>query len=131
MKSLLNPDTAIMTGVLLGAGSFLIYTNTLPSVAEISLSAPDDATLEKSRRQAAIQAAGLVGLVALLSRDLNVFIIGGASFVGMDYLYKHSNATNPGNLKLDRNMGGQTIAPIDDQPALPTYDGGGEYAGMQ
>lgn len=126
MKSMMHPDTAIMTGVLLGGAVFLIYNNALPTVADLNTTPANNDAAEKARKTAAIKSAALVGLVAVVSRDLNTFIIGGAAMFGMDYLYKHANATNPGTQKLDPALAGTTtpLAPVAMVEPLPGYSTG-------
>lgn len=121
-KSLLKPDSGIMVGVLTSIGVYEIYKTALPTATSVRNAPPHDADVESSRRAAGFKAAGLVGVVFLLSRDMNAFIISGGALVGIDYMFKHSNGINPGTGKLDVGNGGETIAPgMAQSYPLPEY----------
>lgn len=119
--SRLKPDSATTVGLLTAAGVYLIYQNSLPSVTDILSADPHDDTVEKARKMAAMKSAVLVGLVFLISRDVNSYIISGAALVGLDYLHKHANAVNPATNKLDVNPAGDSIAPAVTYP-MPSYE---------
>lgn len=121
MSILKSPDSATMVGLLTAAGVYLIYNNALPNAADISASAPHNDAAESSRKRAAYISAALVGGVFLIARDLNSYIISGIGLVGIDYMFKHSNAVHPMTGKLDASTSGQSIAPGLDQ-AYPLAD---------
>ena len=66
----------------------------------------------------------------LLTRDPNVFVAGGAAFVGIEWLYRHANQVDPNTGKIVKKGGGMghqsssTAMTSDD-----TYDYSGSYAG--
>lgn len=129
-KSILKPESGIGVGVITAIGVYEIYKNALPTATAVRNASPHDTDVEGARKGAAIKSAVLVGGVFLLSRDLNAFILSGSALIGIDYMFKHSNAINPGTGKLDASGGGQSIAPgtaVALQP-LPEYgetsDGG-------
>lgn len=119
--SRLKPDSATTVGLLTAAGVYLIYQNALPNVTDILAADPHDDTVEKARKMAAIKSAVLVGIVFVLSRDINSYMISGAALVGLDYMHKHANAVNPATNKLDSQPGGTSIAPATTYP-LPEYE---------
>ena len=121
MISRLKPDSATTVGLLTAAGVYLIYQNALPNVTDILAADPHDDTVEKARRMAAIKSAALVGLVFLISKDYNSYIISGGALVGLDYLHKHANAVNPATNKLDDSPSGTSIAPAVTYP-MPSYE---------
>jgi hypothetical protein len=116
LMSKLQPDTATMTGILTAAGVYLIYQNALPSAADIRTTPANNPDVESARKAAAWKSAALITLVFLVARDLNSYIISGAALVGVDYLYKHSNAIQPGTGTLE----GQPMT-MASYP-LPEYD---------
>ena len=122
MLSRLKPDSATMVGLLTAAGVVLIYQNALPSIADIRVAAPNDEDLDTSRKHAAWVSAALVGVVFVVARDLNSYIISGAALVGVDYLYKHNNAFNPHSGKLEGQM--RTSITTDDNIVhpMPQYE---------
>lgn len=119
--SKLQPDSATTVGLLTAAGVFLIYNNAMPSLSDLRAAPPHDATAETSRKHAAILSAILVAGVFLIARDLNSYAISGASLVGIDYLYKHSNATHPGTGKLDVSNSGASVSNIAQAYPMPDY----------
>lgn len=117
MRSRLRPDSATTVGLLTAAGVYLIYQNALPTVADIRTAEPHDDDVERARKHAAWESTALVGLVFLVAHDFNSFIIGGAALVGIDYLHKHANATNPQTGRLDVD----TAPRVADVHPLPEY----------
>jgi hypothetical protein len=120
LSRLKTPDSATMVGLATAAGVYLIYQNALPSVTDIISANPHDDSVEKARKMAAIKSAVLVGLVFVISRDVNSYIISGAALLGIDYLHKHANATDPATMKLEQS-GAASIAPTSSYP-LPQYE---------
>lgn len=117
-------DSATGVGVITAAGVYLIYNNALPSIADVRTAHPHDSDVETSRKHAAWESALLVGVVFLVARDVNSFIISGAALAGIDLMYKHANAVHPATGKIDNSGGGFTIAPgmDDNSEAYPVSD---------
>jgi hypothetical protein len=105
-----------MVGVLTAGGVYLIYNNALPSAADIRTTPANNPDVEGARKAAAWKSAALITVVFLVARDLNSYIISGMALVGIDYVYKHSNAIMPGTGKLEGSAVG---APVY---AMPEYD---------
>jgi hypothetical protein len=124
MLSRLQPDSATMVGLLTAAGVYLIYSNSLPTMADIRLGPPNDNDVEATRKSAAWKSAVLIGLVFLVARDLNSYIISGGALVGIDYMYKHHNAIEPSTGRLDGGTP-MTIAPGAGAPLQSTESYGG------
>jgi hypothetical protein len=121
--SRLQPDSATTVGLLTAAGVYLIYNNALPNAADVRSAMPHNDDVDKLRRQAAFKSAALIGLVFLVARDLNSYIISGAALVGTDYMYKHANAIHPATGQMDTGGGGMTIAPgLAEAYPMPSYD---------
>lgn len=112
LKSLLPSPGA---GAALGLGEaiavYLIYQSSLPPAVDVRMGAPNDGNIESARKTAAVKSAGLLGIVFLLTRDLNSFIVGGLALGGIDYLYKHHNSINPVTGKYEQQSGGEMVAP--------------------
>lgn len=99
--SRLQPDSATMVGLLTAAGVYLVYNSALPTLADVREAPPNNNTVESARKSAAWKSAALVGVVFLIARDLNSYVISGLALVGIDYMYKHHNAIEPTTGKLD------------------------------
>lgn len=115
MKSILKPDQSVMTGIASGAVIMAIYSGALPTFANIRASAPQDGDIESQRKMAAWTSAGLLGLMFLLTRDRNAFMIGGLVLAGTDFMVKHSNGINPATKALE--VFGARDEPIDEEMA--------------
>ena len=129
LSKLPDSGSGTMVGVLTAAGVYLIYNNALPTTADVQASPANDATIEQCRKKAAWESLALVGVVFLVARDLNSYIISGAALVGMDLLYKHSNAVHPATGKVDKSSDATSID--SDSPnaavySLPEYGTAGE-----
>lgn len=113
------PEGSITIGLAEAAAVYAIYMSALPNHADIRSADPNDATIESARKAAAWKAASLLGLVFLITHDLNSFLIGGAALGGIDYMAKHSNAVHPATNRLTGPQGG---APADNDVAFPLPD---------
>lgn len=121
MKSILKTlDSAVGIGLATGGGVAAIYSHSLPNLTDVRATDPHEPNVEGQRKAAAIKSALLVGTVFLITRDRNVFIIGGTVMVALDFAVKHANGIDPGTQRLDHNSGGGSIAPEMSAP-LPTY----------
>jgi len=114
LLSRLQPDSATTVGVLTAAGVFLIYQNALPSAADIRTTPANNPDVESARKAAAWKSAALITVVFLVARDLNSYIISGMALVGIDYVYKHSNAVMPGTGRTEAVASGATVYPMPD-----------------
>jgi hypothetical protein len=110
--SILNPSQSVGVGIGIGAVDLLIFSMHLPPIADIRTASPTNSKnpgkpgnpdIESSRRQAVIYCTGVNGLISLITRDWNVFLIGGIVTVAMSYISAHANAINP----LTGKMAGQ------------------------
>lgn len=120
--SRLKPDSATMVGILTAAGVALIYQNALPNSTDIRAAMPNNPQVESERKKAAWESVALIAVVFLVSRDLNSYIISGAALVGIDLMYKHSNAVHPNTNQMETNSDNASIAPgLSDSYATPNY----------
>jgi hypothetical protein len=125
LKSVLKPPEAVSIGLAEAAAVYVIYNSLLPNHADIAAAPAHDATIETARKKAAWTAASLLGFVFLITQDLNSFWIGGLALVGIDFMSKHANGTNPQTGKLQ--TAGATIttatgAAPDNAEAFPMPD---------
>lgn len=116
LSKLTNVDSGTVVGLFTAAGVYLIFNNALPNVTDIRGAMPHNNDVEKARKTAAWEAAGLVGLVFLVARDLNSYIISGAALVGIDLMYKHANAVHPATGKVDTSNSGQSVSNVYPLP---------------
>ena len=109
LKTVLKPEHTVAVGVGISAVDLLIFTHMVPGLADIRTARPKNADVETVRRQAVITCVGFNGFVSLITRDWNVFLIGGITTIAMSYLIAHANEINPETGK----MAGPTEASID------------------
>jgi hypothetical protein len=108
-KSILKPEGSITMGIATGILVYAIYDRSLPDASTMHATKPYDVNIEAGRKKAGITAAGAVAAVSLLTRDANVFILGGIVLIALDIHARHANVTNPGTGEL---VAPQTVAPI-------------------
>lgn len=112
MKSILNPPASVMTGLASGALVVSIYQHALGAgVTDIRTAVPHNTDVESARKQAAWTSAAALGLLYLLTRDRNSFLIGGAMLAGVDLTVKHANAVHPDTGKLSDDLMNSSVAP--------------------
>ncbi|MGO9220552.1 MAG: hypothetical protein ACLP5E_22750 [Streptosporangiaceae bacterium] len=125
LKSVLKPDSSVMVGLAEAAAVYVIYQALLPNHSDISAAPAHDSTVETQRKKAAWSAAGVLGFIFLLTRDLNSFLIGGLALTGIDISAKHSNGVNPATGKLQAAPGSAITSspgPQDNSEAFPLAD---------
>jgi hypothetical protein len=117
-KTILNPSQSVAIGVGMGALDLWIFNQHLPATADIRTAPPGNTDVETSRRQATIMAVGVNGLVSVMTRDWNVFLIGGAVTAAMSILIAHANAVHPstGTMKApgEQTTASQNTYPLAD-----------------
>lgn len=119
-KSILNPSQSVAVGLGIGAVDLLIFDRMVPGVADIRTARPNNPDIETTRRQATIYCVGVNGFISLITRDWNVFLIGGGITLAMSYLLAHANAVNPDTGKM-AGPGEASIAPELEYPAVVDY----------
>lgn len=126
-KSALKPDSAVMVGLASGAVIAAIYQTSVPNMADIRTASPHNSDVEAARKRAAYKSAGLLGLIFLMTRDVNSFLIGGMMLGAIDLHVKHANAVHPATGKIAPAGGSITDAgaPSGNAEAfsLPDYSG--------
>lgn len=122
-KSLLKPDQSVLTALATAGAVFAVYTVAMPSLSEVHAANPHNQAIDSGRKKAMITAIGLVSGAFLLTKDVNVFIAGGAVFLGEEWSYRHANASHPetgkvvpytANAMVDQGYT-QTDMPSDDE----------------
>ena len=93
--SILKPDGSIALGLATGIMVYAIYDKTLPDTATIHATNAGDINVEASRKKAVWASAGVLSAVTLLTKDINVFILGAVVLFALDMHTRHANASNP------------------------------------
>ena len=123
LKSVLpNPGSGVALGLGEAIAVYLVYSSALPAHADIrAVGTPNDENIDAVRKGAAVKSAGLIGLVFLLTRDLNAFIVSGAALTGIDYMAKHHNSINPSTGKWSTDTSGPSSVAPSNVYSMPEY----------
>ncbi len=115
------PEGSITIGLAEAAAVYVIYQSALPSHTDIRAADPHNTDVEASRKAAAWKAAAILGLVFLITQDLNSFLIGGMALGGIDLMVKHANGVHPATGKLAGPVEQGPPADNDTAFAMPDY----------
>lgn len=113
------PEGSITIGLAEAAAVYAIYMSAMPSHTDIRSADPHNVDVEGARKVAAWKSAAILGLVFLITQDLNSFLIGGAALGGIDLMVKHANAVHPATGKM---AGAEASIPADNDVAFPMAD---------
>lgn len=102
----LKPEVSLGVGLATAAMVGAVYVNATPTLTDIRAAQQNDPDVAASRKVAAWTSAGLVAGVSLLSKDMTVFIIGGAVTIALDWWIRHANAVIP-------SVGRATVAGLE------------------
>ena len=100
IKSILEPNGSITVGIATGILMYAIYDRSLPDAATMHATDANDTNIEAGRKKATLTSAGVLSAITLLTKDVNVFILGGVVLFALDFHARHANASNnvTGNL---------------------------------
>jgi hypothetical protein len=93
--ALRTPEASVGVGLGLSATVYAIFDLHMPTIADVRSVEANNDDLQRSRRTATIMSGVLVGFVGLITGDATSFIIGGATIVGLDWLYRHADQVSP------------------------------------
>lgn len=98
-----KPEVSL--GLSLGTATlvYAMYNRGLPTAADMRVGEAGDETIEAVRKQNAWMAAAAVSAISLLAKDATIFIVGGAMVVGLDWMTRTNNWTNPLSGRVDLN----------------------------
>ena len=99
----LKPEVSLTVALATGTLVYSLYNRGLPSTADVRVGKQGDPDIDAIRKQNAWMAAAVVSGISLMARDATVFIVGGAMVVGLDWLTRYANWTNPLSGKVDLN----------------------------
>lgn len=119
-KSVLNPSQAVAVGIGISALDLLIFSHFVLSLTDVRSANPQNSDVETARRQATIYCVGINGLVSLMTRDWNVFLIGGATTAAMSWLVVHANTVSPQTGTM-QSPGEQATSSNENMYPLPDY----------
>lgn len=95
IKSILSPNMSVATAMGTAGVVLAIHATVKPDNGTMMATAPHDNNLEAARKQAAWLSIGAVSVISLLTRDVNVFVVGGAMAVALDWYSRYAIARHP------------------------------------
>jgi hypothetical protein len=98
--SILKPDGSVVIGIATGILVYAVYDHSLPDTATIHATDAGDINVEASRKKAAWSSAAVLSAVTLMTKDVNVFVLGSVVLFALDMHTRHANASNPSNAEL-------------------------------
>lgn len=127
----MKPDSEISIALATGVMAYASYQMALPAVADIRTLEPNNKDVQSSERVAAWTAAGLVSLVALLTKSPAVFTVGGAVVVAASWTTRHADQVSsvsgkaasliPAPAKGTEGVVGDQVASVQQLPTTPVY----------
>ncbi len=93
--SVLKPEGSIVGALAVMTAVYAVYSHGLPSIADVRTAEPGNKDVDSAERSAAWMAAGIVGGVSLIAKDPTIFILGGATIIGLSWWTRHANMVNP------------------------------------
>lgn len=106
----LRPADSITISLATGIGVAAIYNQDIGPVADVHATQPFDSAINSAVKKAGWKALLLVAGVTLLSRDLNVVLIGGTMVILEHAMYLHADMASP-------STGQVQVSPAAYQPA--------------
>jgi hypothetical protein len=91
----LRPADSITIALATGIGVAAIYGSDVGPVADVHMSLPGDPAISAAVKKAGTKSWLLVAGVTVLTRDLNVVLIGGSMLILEHLSYLHANMSNP------------------------------------
>jgi hypothetical protein len=117
VKSILKPEGSITIGIATGVLVWAVFERGLPNMATMNATPANDINLEAGRKAAALTSAAILAGVTLLTRDVDVFILGSAVLIALDWHARVGNARSPET--------GQLVSPAGQ--GLQGQAAGGNY----
>lgn len=106
---MLSSDKSLIVGLATATIVYAIYSNGLPTVADIRVGEPGDTDIAAAEKSAAWTAAAVVSGISLLAADPTVFVIGGSSIIGLSWWHRHANEVNPMTGKASTAVSQETL----------------------
>lgn len=88
--SRLKPEGSIVAGVAVAGFVYSIYQLDMGPVSQVHMTDPNHPALESSRKKAGYTAFIGVAILTVLSKDMNVGILGFGSIIAMEAHYRHA-----------------------------------------
>jgi hypothetical protein len=102
----------------------------MPPIADIRVADQQNSDLRSAEKTATWTATGIVSAISLVTRDPDIFVVGGLSVVVLAWTHRHANAVNPQTGKAVQSIRAPELVP-ETQAQIPTsYGYQGEASGF-
>jgi len=106
--SLLKPDGSVAMGIATAALVVFIFKSQLPDNGVVHMTPPNDMNIDKARKKATWTSIGVLSAITLLTRDVNVYVLGGVVTAALDFNARHANASH--------QVTGQLVSGTEEPP---------------
>lgn len=109
-----------MAGLATAGTVFAVYQLNVGSVATAQATDANHPVLESSRKKAGYTSLAVVGGLSLITKDVNLFILGCGAIIAMEIIYRHGIMANPLTGKME-NPKPLTSAYAPAENVVPLY----------
>jgi hypothetical protein len=109
-RSILKPSESTMASAATVGFVIAIYQMNLGTGAQVHATDANHPVLESSRKKAGYTALAGVTALTLLTRDVNIGILGGGTIIAMELTNRHAIMANPITGKMESPEGGRIYA---------------------
>jgi hypothetical protein len=95
VKSILKPQDSVISGLATAGFVIGIHAAIMPTGAIVQATDAYDHNLESSRRKAAWIEIAAVAAITLLTKDANIFLLGGGTVIALDWHDRHAMSVHP------------------------------------
>lgn len=99
-KSVMKQDGSLILGATVAGVVFALYQLNLGQVSQAAATDANHPVLETSRKKAGYTSLVVVGGLALLAKDPNMIILGGAAIIAMEVHYRQAIMAHPDTGKM-------------------------------
>jgi hypothetical protein len=108
----LKPADSVTISLATGLGVAVIYNSKVGPVADVHATHPGDGPVNASIKKAGWESWLLVAAMTLLTRDLNVALLGGGMLVLEHVMYLHADMASPATGEIVPKPGAYSPPPI-------------------
>lgn len=118
-KSILKPDASTMAGIATVAAVAGVYQLSLGPISQAQATDPNHPVLESSRKKAGVSSLVLVSGLFLITKDFNLAILGGATIVVLELIYRHGIMADPMSGRMQNPAPQTAFEPAEN--VIPMY----------
>lgn len=127
----MKPEAEVSIALATGVMAYGAYQMALPSMADVRSLEANNRDIQSAERVAAWTAAGLVSLVALVTKSPSVFTLGGLVVIGASWTTRHADRVDtvtkkaasmvPSPATGSEGVVGDQVAASQQLPTTPVY----------